>query len=158
MKVKELSAGILFFTEENKLFMGRVTGSSGGPGFPHRWDIPKGHVEEGETPLDAAIRECTEETGFTDYDSEFLVDLGRHDYASNKDIHLFVYPFPVTAEQFKDCVCTSFHTSESGDTFEEIDAFALISPKQWNYVMGQSLFNVMQKLFPEVIKEAVWAK
>ena len=28
------------------------------------WEIPGGGVNEGETPLDAAIRECLEETGF----------------------------------------------------------------------------------------------
>ncbi|MEO8628399.1 MAG: NUDIX domain-containing protein, partial [Betaproteobacteria bacterium] len=29
------------------------------------WDFPKGRVEAGETPLDAAIREVEEETGLT---------------------------------------------------------------------------------------------
>ena len=30
------------------------------------WDFPKGLVEEGETPFEAARREVTEETGLTD--------------------------------------------------------------------------------------------
>ncbi|MFN3621398.1 MAG: bis(5'-nucleosyl)-tetraphosphatase [Nitrososphaerales archaeon] len=30
------------------------------------WDFPKGNVEKGESELDAAIREITEETGLTD--------------------------------------------------------------------------------------------
>jgi 8-oxo-dGTP pyrophosphatase MutT (NUDIX family) len=30
------------------------------------WGFPKGHVEEGEAPDDAALREVTEETGLTD--------------------------------------------------------------------------------------------
>lgn len=30
---------------------------------PHRWDLPKGHVDEGETDLEAALREMREETG-----------------------------------------------------------------------------------------------
>lgn len=143
---KELSAGILFFTEDQELFMGRVTGSSLAPGHPSRWDIPKGHVEEGETPRDAAIRECTEETGFTDYDSSLLVDLGLQKYASNKDLHVFMYPRPVRHEQFKDCVCTAYHTGEDGASFPEIDAFALVKKTQWLYVMGPSLYNVMQRL------------
>ncbi len=30
------------------------------------WDFPKGHVEEGETEIDTALRETKEETGITD--------------------------------------------------------------------------------------------
>ena len=30
------------------------------------WDFPKGHVEAGEEPIDAAKREATEETGLTE--------------------------------------------------------------------------------------------
>jgi ADP-ribose pyrophosphatase YjhB (NUDIX family) len=30
------------------------------------WGFPKGHLEEGETPSDAALRETTEETGLSD--------------------------------------------------------------------------------------------
>lgn len=148
---KEVSAGIMFFTEDKELFMGRVTGS-GFPGMPYRWDIPKGHIEEGESALEAAVRECREETGFIDYNPALLVDLGRHKYASNKDLHVFLYPIPVRHEQFKGCICTAYHTGENGVSFPEIDAFALIKPSQWNYVMGPSLFNVMQKLFPELSK------
>lgn len=147
---KELSAGILFFTEDRELLMGRVTNSSLASGMPSRWDIPKGHVEENETPLRAAIRECWEETGFVDYDAALLVDLGQQKYASNKDLHVFVYPRPVRHEQFKNCVCTAYHEDpETGERFPEMDAFALIQPSQWLYVMGPSLYNVMQKLFPE---------
>ncbi|BBC78187.1 nudix hydrolase [Escherichia phage EcS1] len=154
-KVKELSAGILFFTKEHHLFMGRVTGS-GLAGKGHRWDIPKGHVEEGETVLQAAVRECTEETSFEKYNPGALVDLGRHDYAPNKDIHLFVYPFAVEVEDFKGCVCTAQHTGEDGVSFPELDAFAFIQPRMWNYVMGPSLYNVMQKLYGKEIHEANW--
>ena len=30
---------------------------------PRRWDLPKGHVDPGETNLEAALRELEEETG-----------------------------------------------------------------------------------------------
>lgn len=32
---------------------------------PKRWDLPKGHIEEGETEIECAIREMNEETGFS---------------------------------------------------------------------------------------------
>ena len=35
------------------------------------WDFPKGLIEPGETELDAARRECAEETGLTDLDFPF---------------------------------------------------------------------------------------
>ena len=35
------------------------------------WDFPKGRVEPGEEPIDAARREATEETGLTDLEFAF---------------------------------------------------------------------------------------
>ena len=32
---------------------------------PKRWDLPKGHVDEGETEMECALRELEEETGIT---------------------------------------------------------------------------------------------
>jgi 8-oxo-dGTP pyrophosphatase MutT (NUDIX family) len=145
-KVKELSAGIIFLTEDKELFMGRVTGSRPKGTLAHKWDIPKGHVEPGESPIEAAMRECEEETGFVKYDPAFLKDLGEHRYSDNKNIHLFQYMLPVEHEQFRNCVCTAYHTFEDGTSVPEFDAFALIKPSQWEYVMGKSLYKVITKL------------
>ena len=35
-----------------------------------RWDLPKGHVDPGETDLECALRELDEETGITENDIE----------------------------------------------------------------------------------------
>jgi len=35
------------------------------------WDFPKGRIEDGEMPLEAALREAEEETGITDLELEF---------------------------------------------------------------------------------------
>jgi len=37
-----------------------------------RWDLPKGHVDPGETDMEAALRELEEETGFVR--DELLID------------------------------------------------------------------------------------
>ena len=61
-----LSAGILLFRERG----GRTEVlliKPGGPFWRNKdagaWMIPKGAVEEGETPAEAALREFAEETG-----------------------------------------------------------------------------------------------
>jgi ADP-ribose pyrophosphatase YjhB (NUDIX family) len=57
------------------------------------WSLPKGHIESGETPEDAAIREVKEETGI---DSEVEKSLGVIDFwfmAGGKRIHKTVHHF-----------------------------------------------------------------
>jgi ADP-ribose pyrophosphatase YjhB (NUDIX family) len=57
------------------------------------WSLPKGHIEEGETPEQAAIREVAEETGIT---SEITKSLGVIDFwfmAGEKRIHKTVHHF-----------------------------------------------------------------
>ena len=37
-----------------------------------RWDLPKGHVDRGETEMECALRELHEETGITADDIELI--------------------------------------------------------------------------------------
>jgi ADP-ribose pyrophosphatase YjhB (NUDIX family) len=57
------------------------------------WSLPKGHIEEGETPEQAALREVAEETGIT---SEIEKSLGIIDFwfmAGGKRIHKTVHHY-----------------------------------------------------------------
>jgi len=57
------------------------------------WSLPKGHIEAGETPEQAAIREVAEETGIQ---SEIARELGIIDFwfmAGGKRIHKTVHHF-----------------------------------------------------------------
>lgn len=53
-------AGIIFRNGHNYLL---VRGKPNWEGHPGKWGFPKGHVHEGETFEDGAIREVLEETG-----------------------------------------------------------------------------------------------
>jgi predicted NUDIX family NTP pyrophosphohydrolase len=86
--MKAYSAGILLF----RFARGRLEVLLVHPGGPYWankddgvWSIPKGLCEEDESPLDAAKREFSEETGF-EVCGEFL-DLGELRQASGKIIH-----------------------------------------------------------------------
>jgi 8-oxo-dGTP pyrophosphatase MutT (NUDIX family) len=76
------------------------------------WSIPKGLYEDGETSLDAAIRETIEETSLdvTEYTKHTTyTDLGVNRYKSNKKEihgHLFIINKPLS-EMNLNLECTS---------------------------------------------------
>src|SRR5207248_5297748 len=62
------------------------------------WSLPKGHVEPGETPEDAAVREVAEETGIT---GRVVAPLGTIDFwfvADDRRIHKTVHHFLLVAQ------------------------------------------------------------
>ncbi len=61
------------------------------------WSLPKGHIEEGESPEDAAVREVLEETGIR---GSIVASLGTIDFwfmSEDKRIHKTVHHFLLTA-------------------------------------------------------------
>jgi 8-oxo-dGTP pyrophosphatase MutT (NUDIX family) len=60
------------------------------------WSLPKGHIEQGETPEETAIREVAEETGIV---GAIIRPLGTIDYwfvADRRRIHKTVHHFLMT--------------------------------------------------------------
>ena len=78
---RSLSCGIVVLAPTRELLLCHVTGQ-------RHWDLPKGGIHDGETPVEAAVRETMEETGLV-FASDALVDLGRFGYTGKKDLHLF---------------------------------------------------------------------
>ena len=83
---RRLSCGILILNPQRELLLCHVTGQD-------HWDLPKGGMHDGESPLQAALRETREETGLQ-LDAAPLLELGRLDYRPKKDLHLFATLMP----------------------------------------------------------------
>jgi predicted NUDIX family NTP pyrophosphohydrolase len=86
------SAGLLMF---RRLPTGTevLLAHPGGPYWADRhdgaWSIPKGGLDRGETPLEAAIREFREETGFDSNDP--YLTLGSVVQRSGKIVHAWAF-------------------------------------------------------------------
>jgi 8-oxo-dGTP pyrophosphatase MutT (NUDIX family) len=88
--VREVSAGGLVVDDPHAPTVGLL--------IAHRlrsgalvWSLPKGHIEQGETPEQAAVREVREETGIT---ARVLAPLGVTDYwfvQAQRRIHKWVH-------------------------------------------------------------------
>ncbi|MCC7086046.1 MAG: NUDIX domain-containing protein [Pirellulales bacterium] len=68
------------------------------------WSLPKGLLDEGESLIDAAIRETHEEAGVNGVTAEQLTPLGHVDYTrSNKRVYAFAVVSPTDAAPHPNC-------------------------------------------------------
>ena len=78
---KRLSCGVVILNPDRELLLCHVTGQG-------HWDLPKGGIDAGESPRQAALRETREETGLRLH-ADALLELGRFEYTTKKNLHLF---------------------------------------------------------------------
>ena len=93
-RIDEISAGglVIDSTGTRGLLIGRID-QKDATRERLLWSLPKGHIEAGETPEEAALREVMEETGI---ESEIARALGVIDFwfmASGKRIHKTVHHY-----------------------------------------------------------------
>ena len=134
---KRLSCGVVILNREHELLLCHVTGQN-------HWDLPKGGIDHGETPLDAAIRETREECGLR-LVSAALTDLGRFAYTNKKNLHLFATLMP--RFDLRDLRCESRYLDRhSGRQLPEMDGYgwfgfervaALCTPKMATVLHGR---------------------
>lgn len=109
MKDIEVSAGILVyrFDKDGKLQV--LLGKMGGPRWSKKsvgaWNIPKGHIEDGENLLDGAIREFMEETNLNIEIGDVInkVYLGTSKTSFGKVVHIYAieHDYAESPETFK---------------------------------------------------------
>lgn len=132
MRDTKLSCGLLVLNELGEPLIGHSTGN-------FIWDLPKGLIDEGETPLTCALREAREEFGLK-FEPDRLTDMGRHAYYRGKDLHLFWVQTSTRETCLDDLRCTSyFEHPVSGQTLLEIDGFAWADKSQLQRRLGKSM-------------------
>jgi 8-oxo-dGTP pyrophosphatase MutT (NUDIX family) len=135
---KRLSCGVVILNADHELLLCHVTGQN-------HWDLPKGGIDAGESPLQAALRETREETSLRLRDDS-LIDLGRFQYTTKKNLHLFATCVPrIDVRQLR---CESHYRDRfSGRRLPEMDGYGwfgfdragtLCTPKMAE-VLGRSI-------------------
>ena len=82
------TADVVLFSGEHILFVKRKY-----PPYQGELALPGGHVDEGEEPLDSAIRELEEETGMKIANDNRLFDVGIFDKANRDPRHKHVISY-----------------------------------------------------------------
>ncbi len=138
MAERRLSCGVVV-TDGARVLLGHATRSP-------RWDIPKGLVEPGETPRQAALRELVEETGLT-AETEALSDLGRHAYLPGKDLALFAWRPDAMPDPAR-CVCATFFLARDGARLPEFDRFGAFFWDDAVHRVGRNMARMLSLVRP----------
>ncbi|MGG1944049.1 NUDIX hydrolase [Trinickia sp. NRRL B-1857] len=132
MNARTVSCGVVMLDRRGDVFLAHATDTS-------HWDIPKGQGEEGEAPIEAALRELWEETGIV-LAPERLTDLGRFAYRHDKDLHLFAARIEDGEVDLACCECTSmFPSRRDGTPIPEMDGFIWVAPADVGRYASRSL-------------------
>lgn len=105
------------------------------------WDIPKGRVDQGESEVDAAVRELEEETSYI-AEKSCLEKLGVFDYKSTKRLALFrltVNDMPDTVSLF----CRSMY-EHNGKMVPEMVSYAVVEYREALKKLAPALSKLLE--------------
>ena len=123
---KAISCGFIIFARETGAVLAcHPNGQAAGPEMAY--DIPKGHLEAGEQPLEAARRELKEETGLVLPPDAPLHEIGLVPYQKQKSLYLFSVSLPLSVLNPANLHCDSTFVDTYGHTKKEIDSYMLTS-------------------------------
>ena len=119
---REISAGVIIFNPAGEILACHCTGRAFKPGT---YDLPKGHIDNGEEPVEAALREVEEETGLK-LKKEQLHDLGIHAYTKEKNLYLFEAKLDKDIDT-KSLKCTTYFTRGEKE-YPEVNFYKFVPP------------------------------
>ena len=104
----------------------------------NNFDIPKGKIEDNESPMEAAVRECWEETGIRIN----VLDMryrGMYQY-NKKMIHIFVVKMKLPDVMFLNCISM---IEKYGRNFPEMIDYSIIHKKDVSTKFYKSLVPII---------------
>ena len=137
------SAGLVLFRRRGEGGLEVLLGHPGGPFWKTRdrgaWTIPKGGINPGESPIQTAIREFVEETGFEPTGP--YIELGQIVQRSGKIVHAWAFEGDCDPSCVRSITTTVEWPPRSGKRIEipEIDRVAFFPIAQ-----ARELINVAQ--------------
>jgi predicted NUDIX family NTP pyrophosphohydrolase len=98
------AAGLLIYRRISDALEVLLVHPSGNYNRNAPWSLPKGLPDEGESLIEAAIRETHEEAGVDGITAEQLTALGHIDYTRcKKRVHAFAVPSPADINPHPNC-------------------------------------------------------
>lgn len=151
MGKKNFSAGLLLYAfSEGELRVLLV--HPGGPYFErqdaHAWGVPKGELDEGEAPLDAAKREFREETGHNAPEEAQFIDLGEITQPNRKVVRCWAFEGVFDPAGFRCNTCFIEWPPRSGEQLEipENDRAELFNLETAQQKIRQAQWPLVERL------------
>ena len=138
---KKITCGVIIENDNGEFLIGHCTGKKDIEGT---YDIPKGCMENGESPLETALREVKEEINI-DLSHDNLIDLGLFKYNTEKDLYLFWVKKNLNYSELK---CESYFIDRFGRERPEIDKYSLATRNDLSM-----LYKILQRILPEAFKK-----